>query len=126
MNNQQKSTPEDDAGTKILHIGSNQRPAKVKKTCTAIKHLAIFIEKYRDQFSNLLPSCPDPSNLPYNVVNNEEFVGCFVSFLASEATPLDKSKDELLSLATVAGYASSFVHITSITTAMRKKVLLIH
>ena len=108
MNNPPSPEPEVVAGTKILHIGSIQRTAKVKKTNTATKHLAIFIEKYQSQFSNLLPSCPDPSNLPYDVVNNEEFVGCFVNYLASEATPLDKSKDELLSLATVAGYASSF------------------
>ena len=101
---------EEEGGHTISHIGSVQRPAKVKKTATCLKHLGVFLDTYGapgKQFETLLNNNTDPYNLPYEIINSEEFVGCYVNFLATEAKYLDSS-GKLLAFSTAAGYASTF------------------
>lgn len=93
----------------IQHIGDHHRPAKKKKTNTSLKHLQVFIDKYKDSpnLAKLELGKFDPYRLPYDVINNEEFVGCYVNFLATEALYLDGS-NKLIGHSTASGYASTF------------------
>ena len=55
----------------------------------------MFIETYHQmpdlQSLNVQPTT-GPHNLQYSIVDNEEFVGCYINFLANEATHLDNSE----------------------------------
>jgi hypothetical protein len=98
----------DATNASIGHISDNIRPSKRKQHGVANKHLGIFIEKYYQSHSHLglkQDSCPD--NLPFHVIDNDEFVGQFLNFLAKEATWIEDS-NKLLSLKSAVCYASAF------------------
>ena len=94
----------------ICHILDLPRTARKKKIRTSLKHLGRFNHKYHNQFSaiGVLPTI-DPARLPWEIVNNETYVGCFTNYLATEATYLAPGRThELLMHSTTAGYASTF------------------
>ena len=55
----------------------------------------------------MLPTPVDADELPYDVVNDDDFVGRYLMWLASDAAPLGKPSERLM-LETVLGYAASF------------------
>ena len=76
----------------------------------SLQHLSVFIRKYHSipEFNHLgLSPGMDTSAIPFNVINDEEFVGRWATFLAEEAKHLDGS-NHLLSLSSASGYASTF------------------
>jgi len=94
----------------LAHISDKSRPAKEKKSKTTMKHVQKFIEQYHGQFKGIgLTPETDASTLSYEILSDEDFVGTFVNYLATEATYLSsKRSSEKLSHATVSGYASTF------------------
>ena len=94
----------------IQHISDNPRTAKKKKIRTTLKHVGRFNFKYSEQFKDIgvFPTI-DPARLPWEIVNNENYVGCFTNYLATEATYLAPGRThELLMHSTTSGYASTF------------------
>lgn len=71
----------------IGHIGDIDRSAKKRIKITSLKHLSIFIKSYHHDV-DVLTSDMDAEELPFHVVDNEEFVGKYIHFLATEATYL--------------------------------------
>ena len=94
----------------IGHINDEVRTSYKPKVKAVLRHLSVFIDKYHSipEFNHLgLSPSMDTSVLPFKVIDDEEFVGRWVTFLADEAKHLDGSNN-LLSLSLASEYASTF------------------
>ena len=91
------------------HIGEYMRSGKKQKQSVVLKRLQKYINKYHSSHSNLdIKETTNADELvPYRTVSNEDFVGKYAMFMATEATHLDNS-GQLLCLSTTLQYLSSF------------------
>ena len=93
---------------KLTHVNDRKRPSKEKKQYSAGNHLHIFIQNNHDQFPHLgINESTDADELPYAVVNDDDFVGKYLDWLAKDATKLEDPEKKLM-LNSILGYASSF------------------
>ena len=104
------SNAEDYTGPTIGHINNEVRTSYEQEVKAVLRHLLVFIDKYHSipEFNHLgLSPSMDTSDLSFEVINDEEFVGRWTTFLADEAKSLDGSNN-LLSLSLASRYASTF------------------
>lgn len=91
----------------LQHIADFRRAPTEKKHATSLKHLQRFITLHHAQFTPIgITEQTNASELTYEQVNNEDFWGFFLDYLARFAKYLD-GQDKLLAHSSVAGYASS-------------------
>ena len=84
------------------------RSGKKQKQSVVLKHLQKYINKYHSSHSNLgIKETTNADELSYRTVSDEDFVGKYAMFMATEATHLDNS-GQLLCLSTTLQYLSSF------------------
>ena len=87
------------------HIQNHSRPARAKKQKTSLKHLQSYIDKHYSHHPGLARDTV-AEELPHEFVCSEEFVGCYLKWIADDARYL--KHDELLAHSSCLGYASSF------------------
>ena len=89
------------------HISDYARPAKLKKQRTSFKQRQQYIDQHHAHDAGLrLSGNTIAEELPYEVVCDDHFVGCYLKWLADAGTYLRTEK--LLGHASCLGYASSF------------------
>ena len=88
------------------HIGDYFRPSRSKKQKVSLKHLQTYIDLHHSHHDGITEDTV-AKELSYELVCNEDFVGCYIKWLADSATYLNDKK-ELLAHSSSLGYASSF------------------
>ena len=92
---------------KPSHILDAIKPAKANKQKTTLKHLQKYIDGFHQHHVDIgLSDNSLADELPYRVVCNDNFVGCFLTWLAKEGTYL--ISPTLLKHSCCLGYASTF------------------